>query len=153
MPLWTGIGRPDPTWWSQTRFEPDPTRSSQTLAKPGQRRRSSSSPLSLPPSPLSLADTLPRRRHLPHGLTATLRRHPQLLPSPPPPDSTLAVVAAVPLHGCVKMASPVQQKRLRPSIDSPSKGVNLSWVPDGYALSPLPPIVCCSCLAMKSRTI
>ncbi|XP_066320643.1 uncharacterized protein [Miscanthus floridulus] len=33
------------------------------------------------------------------------------------------------------MASPVQQKRLRPSIDSPSKGVNLSWVPDGQSVS------------------
>ena len=37
-------------------------------------------------------------------------------------------------HGCMKMASPAKSKWLRPSIDSPSKGVNLSWVPEGYAL-------------------
>jgi len=153
MPLWTGIGRPDPTWWSQIRFEPDPTRSSQTRSTPSQLVFST-----LP----SAVTTLPRR-HSPSPPSPPSRPH-RHSPSPPAaatlaaplaatPDSTLAVVAAVPLHGCVKMASPVQQKRLRPSIDSPSKGVNLSWVPDGYALSPLPPMVCCSCLAMKSRTI
>jgi len=87
MPLWTGIGRPDPTWWSQTRFEPDPTRSSQTLAKPGQRRRSSSSPLSLPPSPLSLAAVTSLTASPPLSVATRScyprrapRRHPRLHP-------------------------------------------------------------------------
>ncbi|KAG8050356.1 hypothetical protein GUJ93_ZPchr0009g1188 [Zizania palustris] len=31
------------------------------------------------------------------------------------------------------VASP-KLKRLRPSVDSPSKGINLSWVPDGRSL-------------------
>jgi hypothetical protein len=34
----------------------------------------------------------------------------------------------------MKMASPVKPKRLRPSIESSSKGLNLSWVPNGYEL-------------------
>ena len=87
-----------------------------------QRRRLQSP--AAPPSPATHAavSSLPQRRRL----------QPTTLSSPAAHTAVSSPQSAC--HGCMKMASPAKSKRLRPSIDSPSKGVNLSWVPEGYAL-------------------
>jgi hypothetical protein len=107
-------------------------------------------------NPSRRVSSLPQRRRLQspaappspatHAAVSSLPQCRRLQPTTPPyPVSRSAAISSPAAHaavsspqsacyGCMKMASPAKLKRLRPSIDSPSKGLNLSWVPEGYAL-------------------